>query len=248
MPHVMFYNRPEPLNKELHRAYKLDATLADPGFAAKTNSVPLAGMEFQHAAKEFPIVFLQMGDGSILAAALLGVRGDENLFINRDGRWSSTYVPAFVRRYPFILAENPNQPDQLTVCLDADFPGFNTKTGEPLFQDDGEPTPLMSNTLRFLQEYQEGFRRTTQFIERLKALDLLTPMTAQVEVSGSKFALQGLLTVDEQKLLALDEPKAMELFRSGELGWIYSHLISLANINRLANLLAARNRDEGTPA
>ncbi|MBF0163937.1 MAG: SapC family protein [Magnetococcales bacterium] len=243
MPQVMFYDRPEPLNKERHRALKLDAKRADPGFASKTNSVPLAGMEFHHAAKEFPIVFLQVGDGAVLAAALLGVRTDENLYMGDDGRWSSTYVPAFVRRYPFILAENPAQPDQWTVCLDVAFPGFNTETGDALFGEDGEPTPLMSNTIRFLQEYQEGFRRTALFIERLQKLELLTPMTAQVETAGGqKFALQGLMTVDEQKLLALEESQAMELFRSGELGWIYAHLISLGNINRLASLLSTRNQ------
>ncbi|MBF0418008.1 MAG: SapC family protein [Magnetococcales bacterium] len=243
MPQVMFYDRPEPLNKERHRGLKLDAKRAEPGFAAKTNSVPLSGQEFHLAAKEFPIIFLEVGDGAVLAAALLGVRTDENLYVDRDGRWSSTYVPAFVRRYPFILAENPAQPDQWTVCLDAAFPGFNTETGDPLFGEDGEPTQLMGNTIRFLQEYQEGFRRTSQFIERLKKLGLLTTMTAQVETAtGQKFALQGLLTVDEKKLLALEESQAMELFRSGEMGWIYAHLISLSNINRLASLLATRNQ------
>ncbi|MBF0192668.1 MAG: SapC family protein [Magnetococcales bacterium] len=241
MSQVMFYGRPEPIRKEHHRNLRLDASRADLSFAARANSVPLAGPEFQHAAKEYPIVFIQTGTGGILAAALLGVRADENLFIGPDARWNAHYVPAFVRRYPFILAESGADPDQWAVCLDATYPGFNTETGEPLFADNDEPSPLLNHTIRFLQECQEGFRRTETFVQRLQELELLGNLSARVETKGGqKFAMQGLMAVDEKKLLALEAPKAMELFRSGELGWIYSHLISLANINRLATLLAAR--------
>ncbi|MBF0627832.1 MAG: SapC family protein [Magnetococcales bacterium] len=242
MSQVIFYNRPEPVNKDLHRNLKLDVSRTDLSFAAKTNSVPLAGAEFQHAVREYPIVFLQGPDQSILATALLGVRNDENLFIGADGRWNATYVPAFVRRYPFILASNETQPDQMTVCLDGAWSGFNTEQGEPLFDENGAPSTLMNNTIRFLQECQNGYQQTEQFIKRLQEMDLLVTLTAQVETgNGQKFAIQGLMAVDEKKLLALDEANTLKLFRSGELGWIYAHLLSLGNINRLVQLLAARH-------
>ncbi|NGZ07434.1 MAG: SapC family protein [Magnetococcales bacterium] len=241
MSQVMFYARPEPVNKELHRHWKLDTSRFDLNFATKTNSVPLAGAEFHHAAREYPIVFLQAGDNTILAAALLGLRSDENLFIDGTGRWNATYVPAFVRRYPFILAENDTAPEQWTVCLDADFPGFNQTTGEPLFTEQGEPTPLMNNTIRFLQDCQNSYRATETFISRLRSLDLLVTLTAQVEAAGGqKFAIQNLMAVDEKRLLALDDAQVLSLFRSGELGWIQSHLLSLGNINRLVQLLTQR--------
>ncbi len=241
MSQVMFYTKPEPINKEKHRDLRLDVTKVDLSFASQTNSVMLAGMEFQHAAKEYPIVFVQGAQEQIFAAALLGVRTNENLFIDTTGRWDANYIPAFVRRYPFILAKTENDSEKLTVCMDTAFSAFNTTQGERLFDDQGEATVMMNNMIKFLQECQEGFQRTEVFINRLKAMDLLVTLTANIETkSGSKFALQGLMTVDEKKLLALDQTKAMELFKLGELGWIYSHLISLSNVNRLANSMAKR--------
>ncbi|MBF0340294.1 MAG: SapC family protein [Magnetococcales bacterium] len=243
MSQVMFYSRPEPLNKEKHLSLKLNTSQANLTFATRTNSVLLAGAEFQHAAKEYPIVFLQGGNGELLAAALLGVRNDENLFVDATGRWSANYIPAFVRRYPFILAESEATPGQLTVCLDADYPGFNNEEGEPLFEPNGEPSTLMNNAIRFLKDCQEGYQRTALFIEHLKELDLFVTLSARLETpQGQKFAIQGIMTVDEKKLHALEESQVMALFRSGELAWIHAHLISLSNISRLANLLSARDQ------
>ncbi|MBF0439203.1 MAG: SapC family protein [Magnetococcales bacterium] len=241
MSQVMFYAKPEAVNKEKHRTLRLDTSVANLNFAKQTNSVMLAGLEFQHAAKEYPIVFVQSANDQVFAAALLGVRTDENLFVNQDGRWDARYIPAFVRRYPFILAESGGEAGQMTVCMDVAHPGFNTEKGEPLFQENGEPTAILNNTVRFLQDCQEGYLRTTVFINRLRELDLFVTQAVKVEMTdGRSFTIQGLMTVDETKLLALDEKKAMELFRLGEMGWIYSHLISLSNVNRLAGLLAAR--------
>lgn len=235
----MFYSNPVALDKVKHHDLRLDSSQANLSFATQTHSVMLAGMEFQHAAKEYPIIFIQGDKEQIFAAALLGVRTNENLYIGTNGRWNANYVPAFVRRYPFILAKTDATSEQLTVCIDSDYPGFNNKTGEPLFEKNGEPTAMLTKTMRFLQECQENYQRTEFFIKRLKEMDLFVTISANIETKESgKFTLQGLLVVDEKKLLALEPAKVMELFGLGELGWIYAHLISLANINRLANLLA----------
>ena len=61
---------------------------------------------------------------------------------------------------------------------------------------------------------------------------------------GSSFSLNGLLIVDEKKMLALGDREALELFRAGELSWIYAHLMSLANLNGLVERLAALRRAE----
>ncbi|MEO5330885.1 MAG: SapC family protein [Magnetococcus sp. YQC-5] len=245
MSQLIFYQKAEPIHKDFHRQIRLDRNPTDFSFARHTNSVMLAGIEFQLAAKEYPIVFVKANQDNIFATALLGVRSDENLFTDQEGRWDAQYIPAFVRRYPFILAEVENMPNQLTLCMDSDYPGFSTNQGEALFQENGDPSEMLTKTLQFLRDCHDGYQRTQLFIKRLQDLDLFVTLTTAIEMpDGRKFAIQGLMAVDENKLLALNEQHAMEMFRLGEMAWIYTHLLSLSNINRLAQLLTTRTANE----
>ncbi|MBF0380704.1 MAG: SapC family protein [Magnetococcales bacterium] len=239
MAQSIFYDKPVPLNKDAHRDLKIGPNEAGFSFAKNTNSVLLSGMEFVHAAKEYPIIFINAGN-SILPVALLGFRTDENLFVDDDGKWDAKYIPAFVRRYPFILAEAPtgneDQNKEMTVCIDEDFPGLNNEEGSPLFDEDGNQTELLDNAITFLQEYQSQYQRTEIFVNRLKELELLTAYTANAEfANGEKISMAGLMVIDEKKLVELEKKKAMELFRSGELSWVYAHLLSLSNMNTVIN-------------
>ncbi|MBF0271327.1 MAG: SapC family protein [Magnetococcales bacterium] len=241
MPELIFYQKPMPLNKEVHRNLRMTNQAGQYGFAKPTNSVILAGGEFIEAAKEYPIVFVRSG-GGIIPAAMLGLRDAENLFIQPDGTWDARYIPAFVRRYPFVLAGGDNT-QEMTVCIDESYPGFSTTgdTGQPLFDEQGEASEWLQQAIRFLQEYQAQVRRTEVFINRLNGLDLFVELTARADlVNGAQYAMQGLLVVDEKKLLELSKPQALELFRCGELGWVYAHLFSLSNMGRLVDLLAKR--------
>lgn len=243
MKQLLFYEQPVALNKERHRTLKIDNKGANYSFAQSTNSVIITGMEFVHVAKEYPIVFAKAGDRTI-PLAMLGLRNDENLYIDSNGQWDARYIPAFVRRYPFVLADSGD--GNLAVCIDEKFPGFNSESGTPLFNEDGEQAPLLENAIRFLKEYQGQNQRTEIFVNRLKEMELLTELTARAELAGGvKFSMGGLLVVDEKKLMELPQEKALELFRSGELGWIYAHLLSLSNMNRLAELLSKLGVDAG---
>ena len=246
MKQLLFYENPVALNKERHKAFKIDNTGANFSFAKSTNSVIVTGMEFVHIAKEYPIVFAKAGDRTI-PLALLGLRNDENLFVDENGKWDARYLPAFVRRYPFVLADaGEGGAGNLAVCIDEGFSGFNTKNGIPLFNEEGAEAPLLENAIRFLKEYQGQHQRTEIFINRLKNLDLLTELTAKAELAGgAKFSMGGLLVVEEKKLMELEKKEAMELFRSGELGWIYAHLLSLSNMSRLADMLGKKGSAAG---
>lgn len=243
MATLLFYEKPVAINKETHK----DATIApiggDYSFAAKTNSVILAGIEFAEAAKEYPIVFTRAGD-RMIPVALLGLRNDENLYVDEEGKWDARYIPAFVRRYPFVLAE-VNQEGDLAVCIDESYAGLNTEGGEALFDDEGEYTPTLKHAIDFLTEYQRQYKRTEDFVKRLEELDLFVELTARVNLkTGEQFALAGLQVIDEKKLLALDADKAMPLFSAGELAWVYAHLISISNMARLVDKLAAEGGEE----
>ena len=238
MANLLFYENPVALNKVTHKDIKIKPGGNDYSFAKNTNSVILAGVEFTEAAKEYPIVFAQAGE-SIVPVALLGLRNEENLFVKDDGTWDARYIPAFVRRYPFVLAETAENPDQRVVCIDEGFAGFNEAEGEPLFENE-EPTPLLQQAIDFLEEYQKQYLRTEAFLNRLKSLDLFMSLNAKVELtSGQEFALTGLLAIDEKKLLALDDLQALEFFRSGELGWVYCHLMSIGTLSGMVNRVAA---------
>ena len=246
MANLLFYDKPVALNKVEHGDTKIKASGNDFNFAAKTNSVILAGVEFTEAAKEYPIVFAQAGD-QVVPVALLGLRNEENLFVKEDGSWDARYIPAFVRRYPFVLAETGEE-GQRVVCIDESFPGFSADDGEALFENE-EPTPLLTQAIEFLEEYQKQYIRTERFVKRLQENDLLMALNAKVDMAdGEQFALTGLLAVDEKKMLALSDEKALELYRSGELAWLYSHLISMgtmsAMVDRISNATAAPETDE----
>ncbi len=238
MANLLFYSNPVALNKVKHRETRIKPIGSNFEFARKTNSVILAGVEFSDAAKEYPIVFADAG-GSVVPVALLGLRNEENLFIKDDGSWDARYIPAFVRRYPFVLAETSQNPDQRMVCIDESFPGFNEDEGELLFEAD-EPTPILKQAIEFLEEYQKRYLRTEAFLKRLKDLDLFVSLNAKIDLnSGQQFALTGLLMVDEKKLLALDDEQALQFFKSGELSWVYCHLMSLGCLGAMVNRVAA---------
>lgn len=238
MADLLFYENPVALNKVTHKDTKIKPLANDFSFARNTNSVIVAGVEFSEAAKEYPIVFAQAGE-SIVPVALLGLRNAENLFVKEDGSWDARYVPAFVRRYPFVLAETPESPEQRMVCIDQGFAGFNEEEGKALFEGE-EPTPILKQAIDFLEEYQKQYLRTETFLNRLKSLGLLISLNAKVDMaSGEKFSLMGLLAIDEKKLLALDDLQALEFFHSGELGWAYCHLMSIGNLGNMINRVAA---------
>jgi hypothetical protein len=240
MATLLFYQRPVPLNADAHLHTRLGGLAGDFSFSTQTNSIPLAAVEFFDTAREYPIAFTGKEGGELFPIALLGVRQNENLFVAADGRWEGRYIPAFVRRYPFVLAEKQNA-DDFNVYLDEAYPGFGAADGERLFTDTGEQTPFLKQALEFLSNYQGEIRRTRLFVERLQALELLIPRVLEVVRENQQpMVLQGFSVVDEQRLMALEDAQLIELARSGFLAWIYAHLMSLGNVSGLAERLDAR--------
>jgi hypothetical protein len=245
---VFFYERPVPLNRTAHKDLRLKG-VPSLKFAANVHSVPLTGVEFPAAARDVPILFAGTDMKDAGPMALLGLRQNENLFVDANGQWAAgTYVPAFVRRYPFILAEKPEgQPgDDFTVFLDEAYEGFNNDEGERLFKDDGTDSEMLSNAVNFLGEFQQHVTRTHWFMDQLRKYDLLEPRNIRLEKDGKAITLNGLFVVSEEKLRQLDEKVAHEFLKEGVLGWIYAHLLSLANIDRVSARLNEREQVEDT--
>jgi len=206
-------------------------------FARNVNSVPLMAVEFPNAAAEYAIVFAGAQD-ALMPAVILGVRGNENLYLSGDGAWLGKYIPAFVRRYPFVFS-TADDGKTFMLCVDEAFPGFNREgRGQPLFGADKKPTPYVDNVLKFLQEYQAQFHRTRAFCRKVKELDLLEPMQAQISTgSGERLSLTGFWAVSRAKLKGLGGEKLAELAKTDELELLYLHLQSMRNFNALKDRL-----------
>ena len=239
MPTLLFYDNPIALNSQTHRNLKIKPSDEGLKFSGKTNSVLLAGVEFPEACKYFPIVFAKVAEQRVLPVALLGFRDLENLFVDAGGKWNCEYVPAYIRRYPFVLAKG-DVGQELTVCIDESYSGFGADEGQSLFSGSGESTDYLKAVLAFLQDYQTQLERTEVFLDTLREFDLLTDVAANINLpSGEKFSIAGLMMVDERKLQALPDAQILRLFRSGELAWVYSHLLSISNFNRLLGKAAS---------
>jgi hypothetical protein len=179
---------------------------------------------------------------------MLGLRARENLFVDDESKWIARYIPAFVRRYPFVLAQLAGG-EHLGVCIDEAYAGFNLEDGEQLFDDKGANTPFLANAVGFLESYQREFARTEQFCRRLEQAGLLKEMNAQASLKdGRSFTVSSLYVVDEQKLMALPDAVALSLFRSGELHLVSMHLASLSNMQMLVDRMAQRPASPMQPA
>ena len=233
-----------PLNRNQHKDLRLKG-IPSMKFAAAAHSVPLTGAEFPVAARDVPILFAGQSMEDAGPMALLGLRQNENLLVDENGQWApGVYVPAFVRRYPFILAEKPQgaEGDDFTVFLDEAYEAFGSEEGERLFKEDGSDSEMLANAVGFLGEFQQHVARTHAFMALLRKHDLLEPRNIRLEKDGNAINLNGLFVVNEEKLRQLDEKTAHEFLKEGVMGWIYAHLLSLPNIDRLAQRLDQRER------
>lgn len=240
MATLLFYRQPVILNREQHGKLRVKGGVGGFSFANAVNSVPLAGIEFSDACRSLPIVFSDNPDGKGFPLALVGLRQDENLLVDAAGKWLGDYIPGFVRRYPFVLQEKPDVSD-FSVLIDEAYEGFGSQEGEALFDGDGKDSPVLTQAIEFLTNFQAVAERTREFVARLHELKLLVPRAIQINLPGfTPFVMQGFSAVDETKLAALSDEQLLALARRGELGWIYAHLISLGTVPLLLKALQAK--------
>jgi len=194
-------------------------------------------VEFPQAAPDYAIVFAGNAE-AVMPAVILGVRGNENLYLAKSGEWQAKYIPAFARRYPFIFSSSADG-KTFTLCIDEGFSGFNKEgRGQRLFADDAKPTPYVDGVLKFLQEYRAQFLRTQAFCKKLIELNLLEPMQAQFTLgSGEKMSLSGFMVVDRKKLNALPGDVLAEMAKTDQLELLYLHLQSMRNFTSVKDRL-----------
>ncbi len=239
------YKKPVFLNAVAHKSVKVEP-LKDFDFVKNLNSVVIVGQEFLESAKHYPVIFTRSKDKKIIPAALLGLRKGENLFVEKNGKWKKgAYIPAFFRRYPYILANNAGQDGSFAVCIDTEYKGFDKPEGMSLFDSKGETTKEFKKIIEFLKNYQKQYESTEDLVRILEAHKLFKDISANITMpKGDRLGIARLLMVDEMALLNQDDKVVLELFRKGYLAWIYAHLYSLSNFRPLIELASENKNDK----
>jgi len=243
---VLFYSKPEPLNRETHGKLGLVNKVKPFGFARSGHVVPLTLSEFGQASLSFPIIFA--GEDRI-PLAVMGLNGGENLFIKEDGSFAdATYLPAYIRRYPFVLAGNETD-EQMVVCIDRASDLLSESGETKLFDDKGELTQYTQDAIKFCDDFEGERRRTMAFVQLLKDLDLFELKQAVYNSrnpDGTEAPPQLVaeyFAVSDEKLQNLPPEKLSELIKNGALGTIFAHMISLLGWDRLMAVAVARGPD-----
>ena len=241
------YREIVPLHKS--NAVMLPARGFLPEFAATTNAMPVSYTEFGIACRDYPIVFTSKDGGKTHAAvAVLGLAQNENVFV-RNGAWETgTYVPAYVRRYPFCMARvtvSKTEQQNRLICIEKSFVG----DGEKLFDKHGKAVEKWAPIEQLLREYEADLERTREMCAILADYQLLEPFTMQAaQAGGQPLNLAGMFRVKEEKLEHLNAAQHKNLFKKGIVGRIYAHLLSLENFGRMLGRRAAPQLAAAAPA
>jgi len=248
---VLFYSRPEPLAPELHGKLGVKRVDGPFKFAKAGHAVPLTVGEFPLAAVSGPIIFV--GEEK-LPIAVMGLNAGDNMFVRDDGLFEpGVYIPAYVRRYPFVFA-NDDKNGQMVLCIDRSA-DFIVQGGDmPFFDDKGQPTEYTKSCIEFCNNFETERQRTMSFVQLLKDLDLFEMKTATFQPpspNGEPVEPQKIAEyfgVSEEKLLKLPADKFIELRDNGALAQIYAHLISLVGWDRLIALTLTRAQPQPAAA
>ena len=235
---VLFYKDPQPLSAENHGGLGV-RQIAEPfAFLRAAHAVPVTVTEFGVAAASYPIIFV--GDERT-PVAVMGVRQGQNLFVDQNGYvFEDYYIPAFVRRYPFVFAADESS-DRLLLCVDRAAPMVSNQPDVPFFEN-GQPSKFTTDAIEFCKEFERQRRATTDFAKIVASMDLFEqktvtfqPRDPQGREVGPVQKVADYWAISEERLNALPAEKYVELRNNGALGACYAHLVSLLNWSKVVN-------------
>ncbi|RZJ05067.1 MAG: peptidase [Brevundimonas sp.] len=235
---VLFYGQPEALSMEAHGGLGVDSVASPYGFVSGTNIVPLTVTEFAPAALSYPVIFV--GDKK-LPVAVMGLKDGDNLFVSEAGEFrADAYIPAYVRRYPFVFANDDAQ-QRMILCIDRAAPFIKAGGETPLFVD-GQPSPYTQQAMEFCNNFEQERLRTESFVKLMTDHDLFetretnfTPRNPDGS-AGQPQKIAEFFAISEEKLKSLSAKKLAELRDNGALGQIYAHLVSMLGWDKLIAL------------
>ncbi|HJQ17178.1 MAG TPA: SapC family protein [Allosphingosinicella sp.] len=243
----LFYNRLEPLSSTAHGHLKARTAQAAP-FLAKAHAIPLTSDEFVICQRFYPIVF-SVGESPV-PLALMGLNEGVNVFIDDEGKPNGElYIPAYVRRYPFMLARLRPDADELSLCFDpsSDVIG-EFDDGQPLFEN-GKPSEATNGLLKFCEEFELSAQRTNAFMKELADLKLLIDGEVAIQVSddSAPFVYRGFQMVSDERLRDMRGDELRKINQNGILPLIIAHLFSLQLMREIFGRQVAQGKVPQAP-
>ena len=224
----LFFNDLMPLNSRDHKTYRSRMIDTAP-WLAKAHAIPLTVDEFVQAQRHFPIVF-SSGDNP-LPLALMGLNEGVNTFVDDAGKVTEqVYIPAYIRRYPFMLAKLHPEAEELSLMFDPTSEAIGEfDDGERLFDDEGNTTDGTKRVLEFCEQFEQSAQRTQAFLTELKDADILMNGEVSIQQDGEEkpFVYRGFTMVDQEKLRDLSAEKIEAWHKNGVLMLIHAHIYSL---------------------
>tara|TARA_R110002073_G_scaffold334592_1_gene524436 strand:- start:437 stop:1186 length:750 start_codon:yes stop_codon:yes gene_type:complete len=235
-----------PINKAMHLKTKIKASNSF-DHVKNQHLTSLCIHEISQAASYYPVVFIKdSGADELRLVAALGLQAGENLFY-QTGTWHESYIPVNVLRYPFGAIGSNQEEKGFTVCIDKNSKLINESVGHALFDENGGESEYLTSMVKYLTDVITKEILTKKFIEELVELNLLKSNAFTLTtVTGEKHKIDGVYTVDEEKLKNLTDEQVLSFHKRGFFSTIYSHLTSLAQFNRLVTIkskLDAINRN-----
>lgn len=248
---VLFYKEPQPLAAEQHAALGVKKIEQPFGFLREAHAVPVTVSEFGTTAVSFPIIFV--GE-DLTPVAVMGVRQGQNLFVDDEGQVDpDIYVPAFVRRYPFVFAADEGT-DRLLLCVDRQAPMVTNQPEVPFFEN-GQPSKFTNDAIEFCKEFERQRRATVDFVNILKQHNLFEaktvtfqPRDGQGNEVGEQQKIADYHAVSEEKLASLTDEQFVELRNTGALGACYAHMVSLMNWTNIIQRAVRMSQEQPQPA
>jgi hypothetical protein len=229
----IFYGGLEPLSSSVHGSYRSRTSDRAP-FLATNHAVPITIDEFVAVQRHFPIVF-SVGENPV-PLALMGLNEGVNVFVDAEGKpTGEMYLPAYVRRYPFMLARLQPEAQELSLCFDptsgliGDF-----EDGQALFAD-GKPSETTNSILKFCEEFELSAQRTVAFMTELKDSGMLMDGEVSIQPAGVEqpFIYRGFQMVNEEKVRDLGGDELKRMNANGMLPLILAHLFSVSLVREV---------------
>lgn len=232
----ILYNDLMPLSSVDHADYRVRPAEKLPALG-KIHAIPVTAEEFPLIQRRMPIVFSEGEDA--IPLCLMGLNEGINTFIDDEGSVieQDVHMPAYIRRYPYMLARLRPDSDEMSLCFDPTSETIgNFAEGEPVFAD-GQPTELTRNILQFAEQFEQAGQRTAQFMKELRDAELLMAGEVAITVPGQEqpFIYRGFQMVNEEKLRDLRGDQLRKMNQNGMLPLIYAHLISLSQMSEIFN-------------
>jgi hypothetical protein len=217
------------------------------GFAANLAVASLGRSEFSQAIGTFPIAFIERSPGSYLPVAVLALSKGGNLFVGPGGQWLGGYIPIVLRRYPFSLISTGNgeggalgiDEDSGLIVDDDDGEGV-----EEFFAADGTFAPTTKAIAELVQFSGRDQVATARAVSALADAGVIKPWPLTMQVGDQQITVNGLHSVDEAALNALDDATFLKLRRASSMVVAYGQLLSMVQVQGLARLTLMQRQME----